>query len=571
MRILFVLAVFFISLFSSPIHPDIAFKVVPEANNTDIKVKFDVNETVRLYKKDLKIHINSSEISEFLNMPEALDYKEFKIYKGKFDIFIPLGLVLSSGNLDKFSLKIDFMACADSGFCYPPLERSFEFIKKDDKYEIMPILNAKGEKQKPSSLPNSQNDIANLLKTSGIFTALAVFFGYGLMLSLTPCIFPMIPILSSIIVAKIGTGENVKSGFWISFVYVFAMALAYALIGASASLLGASLQMILQIPAVIMLFTLIFVVLAFGMFGFYEIKMPSKLQTIITKKSEGKSGMGGVFIMGFLSALIVGPCVAAPLAGALLYIAQSGDILLGALALFVMSFGMGVPLLAIGIGSKKILPKPGKWMNLISQIFGFLLLGMAIWMSSRVIGENLALLFYSLLGVIFASFIGIFEGDKIRRGVAIFVLIYSILLLIGFASGAKNALKPLENLLISQNSPVKNELNFTKVSNWDELNEIIENSKKPVMIDFWASWCENCKELENITFKDPLVVSKLVNFELVKIDITKSSSEDKALMKKFSIFGPPALVFYKDKKELENLQISGYIEPLRFAKVLDEI
>ncbi|MFW5619524.1 MAG: thioredoxin domain-containing protein, partial [Campylobacter hyointestinalis] len=300
-------------------------------------------------------------------------------------------------------------------------------------------------------------------------------------------------------------------------------------------------------------------------------ELPKKFQSYISSKSEKKGGILGVAIMGFLSALVVGPCVAAPLAGALLYIANSGDALLGGIALFVMSMGMGVPLLLVGIGSSRLLPKPGFWMDEIKRAFGFLMLGMAVWMLSRVIGDEISYFLYGVLGIFWAVGLGAFEpastnGLKFIKAFGLFIFIISSVLVVNFSV---NKFAPN---LINKNVAIKQDnIEFIKVSNLKELDNILASSDKPVMIDFWASWCVNCKELDEITFMDPKVLLRLKDFTLIKIDVTNGSPDDAALMKKYSVFGPPALIFYKNTKELKNKQIVGFIGANEFLEHIEDI
>lgn len=546
-----------------------------------LNLEFNIDKKAYLYSDKIKIKLLSQDkdITEFLNFPQSKQYKNYQIYSEKFDVLIPLGLI---NNLDEFSLRVDYLGCAYDGFCYEPLAKKIDVKKNANTYEISTaqinlkqISTTKDTKiDKSSNSSNYQNIAGNLSKNS-VFVSLITFFGYGLLLALTPCILPMIPILSSIIVSKGDVGK--KHSFIISLIYVFSMSIAYTIAGVLASLFGMGIQGILQIPFVIISFSLIFVFFAFSMFGVFKFQMPLFIQNFINSKTENKTGFFGVAIMGFLSALIVGPCIAAPLAGALLFIAQSGNILLGGLALFVMSFAMGIPLLLIGLGGKRFLPKPGIWMEEINKLFGFIMLIMAVWMLSRIINQNIAMLIYGVIGIFFAVFMGGFDRAKstfmkFKKSICIFVFIYSILLIIGFASEATDVSKPLQNIISQKNNnQISNkEISFKYAKNLKELKDIIHSSKKPVMIDFWATWCVNCKELENV-FQDDEVKKKLFEFELVKIDVTNSNNDNKEMMKEFAVYGPPALIFFKDGVELKNKQIVGLITAKDFLQHIKEI
>jgi thiol:disulfide interchange protein DsbD len=419
---------------------------------------------------------------------------------------------------------------------------------------------------------NETDTIASTLKNKSFAIVLVTFFGFGLLLSLTPCVFPMIPILSSIIVnAGNKTQMSAKKGFLLSLVYVLAMSLAYTIAGVIAGLFGANLQAMLQNPYVLVVFAFIFIALAFSMFGYYRIEPPQWLQSKVYKTtSEQKShGVVGIAVMGFLSALIVGPCVAPPLAGALVYIGQTGDALLGGLALFVMSLGMGIPLLAIGAGAGKFMPKPGGWMSTVSKIFGILMLAIAIWMVERVIPEY-TLYLWAILFIGTAIYLKR-HTHLVIQTIMVLIFIYGITTFIGAISGATNVLNPLEKFTQKTDSmTLENRLNWTYVKNNDELNKAIQTSVKPVMLDFYASWCVSCKELENITFKDERVIKVLEKFTLLKADVTNNNEEDKALQKRFNVFGPPALIFFdENKQEIKQAQIIGYKNADEFLEIVN--
>ena len=440
--------------------------------------------------------------------------------------------------------------------------------QQDNKKEL------DGSKDLVSKNISESDSIVNALKDQNVILVIATFFGFGLLLSLTPCVFPMIPILSSIIV-KAGDSEKLTAskGFFLSLVYVLSMSLAYTIAGVIAGVFGANLQVALQNPYVLTVFALIFVVLAFSMFGYFKLELPQSIQTKLNKTTEGKEKQGviGVAIMGFLSALVVGPCVAPPLAGALVYIGQTGDAILGGAALFVMSLGMGVPLLLIGLGAGKFMPKPGGWMEQVTKVFGIVMLAIAVWMLDRVFNPTLIMYLWALLFLGAGLFIKTFEHILVKL-LAVVLLIYGTITFIGAISGATNVLKPLEKF-ISVKGAVSNVhlLDFKKVKNIQELNKAIEASNKPVMLDFWADWCVACKELDNITFQDEQVIKELEKFTLLKVDVTKNTKDDKELMKKFQVFGPPALIFYdENNQEMKSAKIIGYKNPQEFLELINK-
>jgi thioredoxin:protein disulfide reductase len=375
---------------------------------------------------------------------------------------------------------------------------------------------------------------------------------------------------------------NAKKGFWLSLVYVLAMSLAYTIAGVLAALFGANLQASMQNPWIIAVFSVLFVILAFSMFGFYEIKMPSFIQNRINKKTGEAQAQGifGIAVMGFLSALIVGPCVAAPLAGALIYIGQSGDALLGGSALFVMSLGMGVPLLLIGTTAGRYMPRPGVWMQNITAFFGVMLLGVAIWMLSRIIPALISMALWAVLIISSSIYFGALESfreqtkgwQKVLKSILFMVLVYGIALLVGFLSGATNPLAPFEKFTAKESvSVAASSTSFTKIKTIEELNLALKNAQKPVMLDFYADWCVNCVEFEQFTFSDPRIKAKLEKFTLLIADVTKNSDDDKALQKAFTIYGPPAILFFKEGKEVSELRLAGFKNADEFLAHLEKV
>jgi len=431
-------------------------------------------------------------------------------------------------------------------------------------------------------ITNETDTIAQSFENESMWAVLLTFFGFGLLLSMTPCIFPMIPILSSIIVSQ-GEGMSAKRGFILSLVYVLSMAFAYTLAGVLAGLFGSNIQAAMQNPYVVIAFATVFVALAFSMFGFYEIGLPSSLQSKLSKVSDNASNRGGflgVSIMGFLSALIVGPCVAPPLAGTLVYIGQTGDALFGGLALFVMSLGLGMPLLLIGIGAGKYMPKPGGWMSNVSKVFGVVMLAIAIWMLEKIAPASVTMALWAMLFSVSAVYLGALEplGDRrswnaLNKGIGIVLLIVGLSLFVGLLSGSTNILKPFEKFTQKSTSVsvAQEELSFRVVRNIDELDNILEvNHGKKIMLDFSAKWCTSCKELEEITFKDATVIAKLKDYVLIRADVTENSAEQKALSKAYGVFGPPAILFFDEAGVLQKKKtIIGYKPPLEFLEAME--
>ena len=559
---------FFLStlLFSQTLTNEEAFKANISQYENGVEVSISIGENIFLYEEEIDISLVKPELKSlnpFINFPNPEKFDNYLVYFDEFKALVPWS-VLSKLGVEKgdfFEVKLSWQGCSKQGFCYQPMNYNVGF----------------NEIGKNSTTLSEHDAIAQNLLEKGFLWVIVSFFGFGLLLSLTPCLFPMIPILSSIIVSHGGEKLGSKKGFFLALTYVLSMAIAYTIVGVLAGLFGANMQALFQVPWIIWLFSLVFVALSLSMFGFYELQMPSFITKKLSFASDKKDGIVGVAIMGFLSALIVGPCVAAPLAGALLYIGQSGDALLGGVALFVMSLGMGLPLLLIGASAGKLLPKPGPWMDATKAFFGITLLALAIWMLDRVIPSHISLMLYGVLALFTSVYMGVLERAKeggwwrFLKGVALLILIYGIFLIAGGVAKGENPLNPLEPFSLKAEFVQKDSLGFEYISSVKELEERVKKSKKPVMVDFYASWCVSCKELENITFKDEIVSRKLNEMELLKVDVTKNSSDDKELLKKFNLFGPPGLIFYKGGEELKELQIVGFIKAKEFSAHLERV
>ena len=567
------------------LEPEEAFKVDFIKNENSLNIKIELGEGIYLYDDKLQVNItkpNKIELLKDLKLPKPVPYDGFIVHFDDLNIEIPYSLLKLKLDSNKYEIEFKFQGCSKAGLCYAPMSEkqiiSFEENAKEESItSIKEDIKQKDElssslKQEAENLSETDN-IAASLKDSSTLIVLATFFGFGLLLAFTPCVFPMIPILSSIIVkASQNESMSAKKGFLMSFVYVLAMSFAYSLAGIIAGIFGANLQASLQNPYVLVVFAFVFMALAFSMFGYFEIRLPASLQTKINKTADGKEkqGMLGIAIMGFLSALIVGPCVAPPLAGALVYIGQTGDALLGGLALFVMSLGMGVPLLLIGLGAGKFMPKPGGWMEGVTKIFGIIMLGVAIWLLDRVINPTVTMYLWAFLFISFGVYLKIYT-HIIVKSISKVLTILGAILLVGAVSGATNPLKPLDKFTSGVSLVKQDELKFIKIQNIAQLEDAILKSSKPVILDFWATWCVSCKELDEITFKNDEVIKRLQNFTLLKVDVTQNSEEDKAIQKKFGVVGPPALIFWdENKQEVKSAKIVGYKNPKEFLEILDK-
>lgn len=556
------------------LEPDEAFKKEFIKQNDKVIFSLNLGKNIYLYDDKLKVFITKPskiEITEEVNIPEPVEYDEFIVHFDNQNIEIPFSLLKSKVDSSSYEIEVKFQGCSKAGLCYAPMS---------DKYTL--DLNSTSTNESTTKTDTSVVDtelnetdtIANTLKTGNMLLVLATFFGFGLLLSFTPCVFPMIPILSSIIV---GASQNEKMtagrGFFLSLIYVLAMAMAYTIAGVIAGLFGANLQVALQNPYVLTVFAAVFVALAFSMFGYFRIELPQSIQNKINKSTDGKEKQGvvGIAIMGFLSALIVGPCVAPPLAGALVYIGQTGDAVLGGLALFVLSIGMGIPLLLIGLGAGKFMPKPGGWMDSVSKVFGIIMLAIAVWMLDRVLDASIVMFLWSALFLGAAIYLNVYKHILAQTITAI-IFLYGVALFFGTISGATNPLKPFEKFtnasgVVSQTQAVK----FSYIKNIKELDLAIAASSKPVMLDFYADWCVSCKELEEITFKDAEVIKKLQGFTLLKADVTKNNDEDKALQAKYGIVGPPGLIFWNENnEEVKASKIVGYKNPKDFLEIVNK-
>ena len=555
------------------LEPSEAFKVSIDKKENAYEINIKLDKTIYLYDEFLSVIIlpQKIDITKELIFPKPVSYDDFIVHFGGLKIEVPYSLIKEKIGDKPYELQFNYQGCSKAGLCYSPMSLSVKSEGTQNSNTVdSKIVKETKNIQSTESL-NETDTITNTLKTGSILLVLATFFGFGLLLSLTPCIFPMIPILSSIIVQqsnKDGGKMSASKGLFLSVVYVLSMSMAYTIAGVLAGLFGANLQATLQDPIVIVVFVSIFIILAFSMFGYFEIGLPQSWQTKLNKTSAKSSKNGGIFgvaVMGFFSALIVGPCVAPPLAGALVYIGQTGDAFLGGAALFVMSLGLGLPLLAIGVGAGKYMPKPGGWMTTVTKIFGIVMLAIALWMLERIIPSIVFMFLSSFLLLGTAIYLKIYENIIVKL-ITTIIFIYGIIVFTGAVSGSTNVLDPLENFKGGSEFVKKDKLEWMHVTNIEQLNDVVKKSSKPIMVDFWAVWCVSCKELENITFKDKFVIEELSKYQLVKIDVTKNSEEDKALMKKFNLFGPPALLFYKDGKEELNKRIIGYKSPKEFMK-----
>lgn len=545
---------------------------------TTLLARFTVAPGNYLYRDKIKFEINGPHPIQIL--PYELPEGENKIDEifGPTDVFhhdVEVQLPLNRSPLQQnVSLTVYYQGCSETfNICYPPTKKIIELALP----AYSPSLTDNNATTPTSEqLLSEQDRLAQSLANDSLFTVLLGFFGLGLLLAFTPCVFPMIPILSSIIV---GEGKDITThrAFVLSLVYVLAMSVTYTIAGLLTGLLGANIQTMLQNPWVISSFSALFVLLSLSMFGLYELQLPQGIQDRLHQISHKQTGgkLAGVALMGLLSGLIVGPCLAPPLAGALIFIGQQGDPILGASALFALSMGMGLPLLAIGTSAGSLLPKAGAWMDGIKAVFGVLMLGLAIWLLERIIPGWVGLLLWGSLLIISAVYLGALNAlsmvstgwEKLLKGFGLVILVYGSLLIVGGASGSQNIWQPLVGLTTSTGSMKQSEqgVPFTQINNLSELEQQLSQSTQPVMLDLYADWCTDCKTMEMTTFKDPAVVATLANTTALKLDMTDNTEEHKALLKQFGIFGPPTILFFDPQgKEYSQYRLVGSMNAVDF-------
>ena len=468
------------------------------------------------------------------------------------------------------AVQATYQGCSDEGLCYPPIEKRYTLELTQVVSTAPPVI---------TPAPEDENSrIAQLFRDGNFWLIVSFFFGAGLLLALTPCVFPMIPILSGIIV---GRGRHITHAhaFLLSLAYVLGMAVTYAIVGVAAGYSGSLLSNALQTPWVLGGFAALFVLLALSMFGLYELQLPAALQSRLSDTSNRLHGghLSGVFAMGALSAIIMGPCVAAPLAGALLYISQTHDAVLGGTALFVLALGMGVPLLLIGTSAGTLLPKAGPWMEGVKKFFGVTMLALAIWIVMPVIPLAAQMLAWASLLIFSAIHLHALDplppnskgGRRLGKAVGVFALLLGVAYLIGALSGARDILRPLGSI-VGTTPAATPALPFERIKGLAALEaRIAQVPGKVVMLDFYADWCISCKEMERFTFSDPAIQARLKKAVLLQADVTANDADDKALLQRFQLFGPPAILFFdRGGQEQSDLRVIGYQDAAQFSTSL---
>ncbi|WP_457667307.1 protein-disulfide reductase DsbD [Thiolapillus sp.] len=588
--------------------PDQAYKPFVETKDGDnLDVHWEIADGTYLYEDKVKVSIDGAGVAlgDFKLPPPKIKHDSIKpdgsigdvaVFVHKLDLKIPL--LRSSSAATEATVTLKYQGCAERGICYPPQKKQF-------KIQLPPSGQAAGSTASavaatPAATPapqptasaaaveqSEQDQIASMLGNSSTWLILLTFFGIGLLLAFTPCVFPMIPILSGIIAGQ-GAGITTRKAFTLSVVYVLAMAVTYTIVGVLAGIFGASLNLTaaFQNPWILSAFALLFVLLSLSMFGFYELQLPASWQSKLSEISNRQHGgeLGGVAIMGLLSALIVGPCVAPPLAGALIYIGQTGDAVLGGAALFAMALGMGAPLVAIGTSAGKLLPKAGSWMDTVKGVFGVMMLGLAITMLERFLPEVIIMGLWGVLLIVSAIYMGALQPlsveasgwIKLWKGLGVVLLIYGALFLVGVAADGRDTLQPLRGLSAGGGSGgVPSHLQFRKVKSVADLERELATAKaagKPVMLDFYADWCIYCKQMERNVFSRPDVVAAMSNFVLLQADVTEQDEKDMALMEKIGIPAPPAMIFWDTNgNEMKHLRLMGYMGVGEFKNHISKV
>jgi len=627
--------------------PDVAFVLSAAATGPDaVEARWDIAEGYYLYRKKFRFKAadgSGASLGEAGFPPGQVKDDEYfgpmEVYYGSVAAQVPVAGAAAAG---PFDVDITYQGCADAGLCYPPITKTVSLLLPaaladtgtgtgpgggaagladtgsgggaPGPSNLQARVAAGGDAPGASALSGSrttgmvpsvpglpdwdaagvapiempeQDRVATALMSGNRLLVILSLFGAGLLLTFTPCVLPMVPILTSIIVGQDkerGSGAApVRRAFMLSLVYVLAMALTYTVAGVLAGLFGANLAAAFQDPWIVSAFALVFVLLALSMFGFYDLQIPASWQAGLAAVSRRQRGgtYAGVAAMGALSALIVGPCVAAPLAGVLIYIGQTGDPVLGGVALFALGMGMGVPLIVAGVSAGKLLPRAGAWMNAVKAVFGVMLLAVAIYLLERVVPEPVALLLWAALFIVCAIYMGALDTlsaasggwRRLWKGAGLVMLVYGVLLMVGVAGGGGDLFRPLQGIALVGGERGERELEFRPVKGIDGLNAELGSAAtrgQVVMVDYYADWCVSCKEMERFTFSDPEVQAALSNVLLLQTDVTANDALDRALLAEFGLFGPPAIQFFgPDGRERRELRVVGYMGAGDFRRVVE--
>ena len=553
--------------------PEKAFRVSARLIDAkSIEVNFQIAEGYYLYRERLVFKAEGASLGQ-PDIPHGKVKfdpnfeKEVETFRQQLIVRLPVE------NSDKFTLTVGNQGCSDKGLCYAPMETIFRLSSLSIKTQVATDAS---DAQETNPVVKQEQDgefgrIQTSLASGKLSLILPLFFLLGLGLSLTPCVLPMVPILSFIIVGE-GAQTSRSRGFILSLSYALGMAFVYTALGIAAGLLGEGLAAALQKPWLLTLFAVLIAVMSLAMFDVYQLQMPASLQLLLTKMSERQKGgkLFGVFIMGALSALIVGPCVAAPLAGALVYISQTRNVIIGGSALFVMALGMSVPLLLLGLSAGTLLPRAGQWMKVVKPLFGVVMLALALWMVASLIPSWALMAGWGLLAVAYGIFILLSShlGWFPKLFGVLFVLLGAVQW-IGIATGSDNPFAPWENL---RGERVR-KTEFKKIKTVEELDQALASADgKIVMLDFYADWCVSCIEMEKLTFTEPKVKQVMDQMLLLQADVTANDDDDKALLKRFGLFGPPGIIFFgREGQEIFQARVIGFKTADYFLKLLQQV
>ena len=560
------------------LEPERAFRMSARALDTrTVEVRFAIADGYYMYRDKFGFAADPASGAKLgtPQFPPGVRKKdeffgEVETYRKQVAIRLPV-----EGAQPALDLTVTSQGCADVGVCYLPMQS--RATVQLAAFTDSPFRGAAGAAP-GFSTQASDFEIARLFESGGVAFVMASFLGFGLLLAFTPCVLPMIPILSGII---LGEGKDLGKlrAFLLSLAYVLGMAVAYAAAGVAAAWSGSLIAAALQNPWVLGAFALVFVWLALSMFGVHDLALPAFIQGRLHAAHGRLEGgrIASVAVMGVLSAVIVSPCVAAPLAGALLYIGQSRDVALGGAALFAMALGMGIPLIAVGVSEGALLPKSGPWMKSVKGFFGVLLLGVAIWIVSPVLPAAAVMLAWAALAVGCAMFLRALDplphdahpAARLAKGAGIVALVAGIALVVGALAGSRDPLRPFAGLM-GDSAPAAAQPKFERVASLAELEQKLRAPGRPVMLDFYADWCVSCKEMEAFTFSDPRVKAKLDAMLLLQADVTANTAEHKQLLQRFSLFGPPGIVFFDARgSEIRGLRVIGYQDAERFLRTLE--
>ena len=584
-------------------HPDTAFVLSAKLDsNNIIRSQIELYPNTYLYKDKFNFEIinGSGHTLGAISMPSG-DIKDDEFF-GRMEVYheqvkVSIPVISDTGASDQYTIAYAYQGCVEDRICYPPISKYLQVNTRtgtvdigDQPVDTETISNSADISSVPPTetitTPQSEQDrYTQILLDKGLLLIILLFFIGGIGLTFTPCVFPMIPILSSIIAGQ-GDSISTRKAFTLSLVYVLAMATTYAIIGAIVGYYGAeyNIQIWFQDPIILSIFAAIFVLLALSMFGFYEIQMPSAIQSRLTSMSHSQQGgtLIGVGLMGMFSAIIVGPCITAPLVGALIFISQTQDWQLGGLALYALGMGMGLPLLLIGTSAGKLLPRAGLWMDRVKAVFGVVLLGVAIWLLERFLPTDITMLLISILLITSAIYMGTLESlpekssgwNKLNKGLGVIILIYGVAYLIGAAAGGKDLVQPLRGIVNSASTSAisngqESRVIFRQIKGEQGLQQALANSVRqeiPSMLDFYADWCISCKEMEKYAFTHPGVISALSGIGTFQADVTENDTIDTQLMNSLGIYGPPAILFYNAQgQEIRHRRVVGEMSGEEFA------